>query len=657
MSPDPRPQPVPGPGGAAPNSSTSSNPASAGASANPGATANAGANPSGRTDPGPSPGSRPGASAAPATPPGARAARRPPDGPTAPLASRLARRPRGVADAEPYPGEDAGDGGEAERHVPHQRVTPGRALAGVAGISAIGTLLSRMTGLARTIVQGSALGINGVSDAYNLANTTPNIVYDLVLGGILAGTLVPVFVSALAEDPERGWEAISAVCSAIAAVLVGVTVVFLAAAPLIIRFYTLTTHGAASGPERALATSLLYLFVPQLMLYGLTAMVTAVLAARRSYAVPMYTPVLNNVIVIGVLVAFAATISRITPAAVRADRHAVVLLGLGTTAGVAAMAVALLPALRRAGVHLRWRWDPGHPACRRILRLSGWTAGFVVANQVALLVVILVAGHAPGDYSAYFYAYQFFLLPHGIWVVSLLGPMETEMAHCWRSADRAGARRHLVEAIWLGAVLIVPAGLGYAVLARPVIDLVLLHGHVSAAGARATADTLAAFALGLPTFSLYAVLMRAYQAMQDTRSMFFVYVAENVANVVLAVVLYPRFGVAGLGAAWSLAYAGGAIVALAHLSRRFGGAAGHRLAGAQLGRAVGTVLLGAAGAAGAAAVVSFAGAHVLGGARGVGLAVRVTVAVGAGVSVYVVAAQALGFGDIRRRLGLRRRPA
>ena len=532
------------------------------------------------------------------------------------------------------------------------RAAPGnipRAMAGIAGLSAIGTVLSRLTGLGRTIVAGSALGINGVSDAYNLANTTPNIIYDLVLGGVLAGTLVPVFVAALADDEERGWEAISAVCTAIVAVLGVITVVFYAAAPLIIRFYTLTSTGGATGAERAIATSLLYLFVPQLALYGLVAVVTSILAARRSYAAPMYTPVLNNVIVIGVLVVFAATVATVTPAAVQKDGPAVTLLGVGTTAGVAAMAVALLPALRRAGVRLRWVWNPRHPACRRILRLSGWTAGFVVANQVAYLVIILVANHRAGDYSAYSYAYQFFLLPHGIWVVSLLGPMETEMALRWQAGDRVGARRHLLEALWLGMVLIVPAGLGYAALARPAISLVLQHGNVGAAGARATSDALAVFALGLPTFSLYAVLMRSYQAMQDTRSMFKVYALENALNVALALALYPHFGIRGLAASWSLAYAGGAAAALWHQSRRLEGMGGRAMT-----MAVRRVVAAAAAAGAAAWVVSAAVAQAPGGATQAGNAARVLFAGGTGVSVYLVAARVLRFRETRHLLQLRR---
>ena len=105
-----------------------------------------------------------------------------------------------------------------------------------------------------------------------------------------------------------------------------------------------------------------------------------------------------------------------------------------------------------------------------------------------------------------------------------------------------------------------------AVLARPAIQIVLQHGNLDATGARATSDALIAMALGLPTFSLYLVLMRAYQAIQDTRSMFFIYLVENALNIGLDLALYHRFGIRGLAAGLSLAYAGGTIVALVHLS-------------------------------------------------------------------------------------------
>jgi putative peptidoglycan lipid II flippase len=530
------------------------------------------------------------------------------------------------------------------------------AFAAVAGLSAIGTLLSRLTGLGRTLTTAYTLGANGVSDAYNLANTTPNIIYDLALGGILAGTLVPVFYKALNTPEEEGgeeagWEAISAVCTAAVVVLLVVSVLFVIATPALIHLFTIRTKGAQVAAERRLGVSLLYLFVPQFFFYGLATLATAIMAARRRYAPAYFTPILNNIVVIGVLIAFASLISKDTPDAVRGDHRAVLLLGLGTTAGVVVMAVTLLPFLRQVGARLRWVWNPRHPACRTILRLSSWTFGFVVANQVAYLVIILLSAGHPGDYSAYSYAYLFMTLPYGVWVVSVMAPMETELAHAHQAGDRPGARYQLTQGIWLVIVAILPAALGMAVLARPAITLVLQHGNLSAAGARATSDALIAMALGLPTYSLYLVFMRAYQAMQDTRTMFLIYLVENGLNIVLDLALYDRFGIRGLAAGLSLAYAGGALVAFFDLRRRMGGIGGRSLASA-----TSSVVVAAVVAAAAAALVATVGGHLPGGERQLGIALRVVLAVGAGVTVYYLAARALGFDRVRSRL-LRRRPA
>jgi len=528
-------------------------------------------------------------------------------------------------------------------------------VAAIAGFSAIGTLLSRLTGMGRTLGTAYALGAGRISDAYNLANTTPNMIYDLVLGGVLAGTLVPVFLQALNTPEEKGgeaagWEAISAVCTAIGVVLLAVSVLFFAGAPLIIHFLTFGSHVSQIGTERKLATSLLYLFVPQLFFYGMASVAAAILQARYRFAPQMYTPILNNLIVIGVLAGFAALVgTHVTADAVRHDHRAVLLLGAGTTAGVAVMALALIPSLARSGARLRLVWNPRHPACKRILRLGSWTFGVVVANQVALLIAIELASRKAGDYSAYSYAYIFMQLPYGVWTVSVMTPMETHVAHAWQLGDRDADRTRFLESVWMVLVIVLPAALGMAVLARPAIAIVLEHGALGAAGARSTSDALIAMALGLPTFSLYLMLMRAYQAMQDTRTMFFIYLVENGLNIILDILLYHRFGIRGLAAGLGLAYAGATIVALVHFSRRMDG-----IRGAALAAAGGLVLVAASLAAGAAWAAAAGIARLPDGHRQLGIAAQVVAGVVVGVSVYLLAARALGFDDVRRSLQLRR---
>jgi putative peptidoglycan lipid II flippase len=319
---------------------------------------------------------------------------------------------------------------------------------------------------------------------------------------------------------------------------------------------------------------------------------------------------------------------------------------------VLAMTVAMLPALAGTGSRLRWLWNPRHPAIATVLRLSGWTAGFVVANQIALFIVIALANRHSGGPTAYSYAYWFFILPHGIFAVSVMSAVEPEMASAWQDDDTDAVRNHLIGAIKLVAALAVPAACAYAVLGRPIVRLLLEHGSFSLSAARTTADVLSVMALGLPGFSLYLLLMRAYQAIQDTRAMFLTYLVENGLNVLFAFVLYPRWGVQGLAAALALGYAGGCAVALLDMRRRLGD-----LRGGRLGLTLYRITVAAVVTADVALAVSVVMANIFGTARGGVLLFRVVAAVIAGVTVYVRVARYFGVDEVRTLLQPRRRPA
>ncbi|MGI8685148.1 MAG: murein biosynthesis integral membrane protein MurJ, partial [Acidimicrobiales bacterium] len=413
-------------------------------------------------------------------------------------------------------------------------------LARSTAVMAAGTLASRLTGFARLVALAYALGFTRLTDSYNLANITPNIIYELVLGGVLSATLVPVFVDRLAgDDDEDAWRAISAVVTAAAALLVVVTAVFVVIAPVLVRLYTLGNDTASVGEQRVVATSLLRMFAPQVALYGMVTLVTAVLHARRRFAAPMFAPVLNNLVVIGVLLALPHVVDDVSLSGVRHDAGARLLLGLGTTAGVAAMAVALLPALRTAGARLRPVWDPGHPAVRTIVRLSGWTFGFVAANQAALMLVLVLANGRAGDVAAYQAGQVFFLLPHGVFAVSVMTALQPDLAERWAMGDAAGYGRRVAKGLRTIGAVVIPAGVGYLCLAHPIVRVALEHGALRSTSASTTAGVLAMLAIGLPGFSAFLFLMKAFQAMQDTRSVFYLYLVENGLNAVLAVALYP----------------------------------------------------------------------------------------------------------------------
>ncbi|MCU0311176.1 MAG: murein biosynthesis integral membrane protein MurJ [Acidimicrobiales bacterium] len=446
--------------------------------------------------------------------------------------------------------------------------TGGSRLLRSSGVVALGTALSRVTGLVRTVVIVYALGTTALAEAYNLANTTPNLLYDLVLGGILAATLVPVVVQQLDHDDT---DSINALATVVTVVLGVTTVVAMLAAPLIIRAYNLTESGDEAARQAEVAVPLLVLFIPQMFFYGLTALGSAILNAKRYFAVPAFAPVLNNIVVICLFLALPSLAGGDQPTfeQVRDDRGLQFLLGLGTTAGIVAMTLVLWPALRYAGVRLRWRFDLRDPAVRQVGRLSGWTLGYVVANQVAFFTMIVLANGVDGV-TVYTTAYIFFQLPYGLWAVSVMTAFTPEMAAAAVAEEWDRLRARFTYGLRLVLVLMLPAAVGMALLAGPGVELVLERGALDAASSDTIATTLAALAVGLPFFSAYLFAMRGFYALRDTRTPFVVNVGENVLTIVLAVALVGPFGVEGLAAAFSGGYVVFSVVALVVLQRRIG---------------------------------------------------------------------------------------
>ena len=223
------------------------------------------------------------------------------------------------------------------------------------------------------------------------------------------------------------------------------------------------------------------------------------------------------------------------------------------------MALALLPPLARLHTHLRFlpRWR--HPAVLTMLRLSGWTVGYVIANQIALLVVTVLANGTDGGPFIYISAYAFFQLPHGLFAVSLMTTFTPEMASAAARNDLDALRAQLSRGIRLAAVVIVPAAALYLGLARPIIVALLQRGAFTAARrARRSSDTLVVFAVGLLPFSVYLFALRAFYARHDTFTPFWLNCVENAVNIALAFPLYAWLGIPGLALAFALAYFVGA---------------------------------------------------------------------------------------------------
>jgi putative peptidoglycan lipid II flippase len=508
-------------------------------------------------------------------------------------------------------------------------------------IQMVGTMLSRVTGFGRVFALAYAIGFHRLADAYNIANTTPNIVYELVLGGVLSATLVPVFVERLETDDDP-WPAVSAVVTFALVLATAVSVVLFAIAPLIIRLYTLFNTTASAQAETAVATNLLRWFAPQVAFYSAITITTALLIARRRFANPKFSPIANNLVVIAVLLAFPHVVGDISLGAVRHNSGAILLLGLGTTVGVAVQMLIQLPGLRR----VRWVWNPRHETVQRVLRLSFWTFGVVLTNQAALYVALALGNRRAGEVSAYLAAYIFFTLPHGVIAVSVMDSLLPELSASWTHGDLELFRSRMTSGLTTIATTVVPAAAGYVVLAHPIVRLTLEYGAMRETSVQHTAGALAMFAIGLPGFSVYLLLMRGFQAMQDTRSMFLLYAIQNAINIVLAIALHPVLGVEGLALAFGLAYTLASVLAWRRLERDAGSLPTRRVAGRLL-----RILLASAVMAACVAVVSWA----IGGESNLHLLARVVAGVSVGVTVYVLVARALHIEEFTALLAVRRR--
>ncbi|MEK7292444.1 MAG: murein biosynthesis integral membrane protein MurJ [Actinomycetota bacterium] len=427
---------------------------------------------------------------------------------------------------------------------------------------ATGTAMSRVTGLIRIVIFGIVIGQTALADAFDVANNAPNAVYELLIGGVLSASLVPLFIRHL-EDEDH--EATESIISVTLVVLVVCTALAMLAAPLIFRLFSLDPAPSIDVEQfRRAGTLLTRIFLVQIFFYGISALATAVLNARRRFFAAAWSPVLANCVTIGFLLLIPLTTTDDPPPLVDVlDRPSFKwLLGLSSTLGVAAMGIFMVMAVRRSGI--RWRFKPrfSHPAVRRLFALSMWTLGYVAANQIALVVIKNLASPGSGNVDAYSKAMILLQLPHGLLAVSIATTFIPDLARFAAKNDSVGFAQHMFRGVRLTAMLTFPAAVGLLVLSRPTIGLVLQHGNFSAVAGVNTSRALAGLSIGLIGFSLYLFALRGFYAHNDTRTPFFINLGENALNILFAFLLVGRYGVLGLGIAFSLAYISSAVVAL-----------------------------------------------------------------------------------------------
>ncbi len=435
---------------------------------------------------------------------------------------------------------------------------------------ASGTATSRITGLARIIVFASVVGQTSVADVFEIANNAPNAVYELLIGGVLSASLVPLVVSILKSNTTSARHPdLDAVYSTALVLLAAVTGLAVLAAGWIFRIFTLSPSGDVDVDAfRSAGTLLTRIFVVQIFFYGLAALSSAVLNARGRFTMGAWSPALANLITIGILLLVPFTGADNPPSLTNVSSMSATTwtLGLSTTIGITVMAIVQWWAMNRAGVRISFAPRFNNASVHELLRLSTWSLGYVLANQIALVVIKNLASPGSGLVDAYTKAFVIFQLPHGLLAVSIATTFLPRLADSYRSNSHEEFARRVSQGIRATILLTLPASIVAVVLSKPLVSLLLGHGNFDLAAIESTSRALSGLAIGLVGFSTYLFVLRGFYAKGDTRTPFFINLAENAINVALAIVLVDSLDVLGLGIAFGVAYLVGACVAAITLS-------------------------------------------------------------------------------------------
>ena len=548
-----------------------------------------------------------------------------------------------------------------------------RSVLASSAVMASGTVVSRVSGYARGMLLSVAIGNELHADLFNVGNTIPNMLYILLAGGVFNAVLVPQLVRA--QKHEDGGEAYTNRIITLAAIFLGVvTLLLVVAAPLVMRLYLSGSYDCPSlAAQRDSAIAFARYCLPQVFFYGMFVLVGQILNARGRFGPMMWAPIANNLISVAVLVAYLVWFGPVSPAGSRGPYTSTqeLVLGLGSTLGIAVQLLILVPYLRKAGFAFRPRYDFRNSGLGHTLRLGLWTVLFVVVNQIAYTVVVRLASGGTADagaacgappaastgYTVYANAFLFVMVPHAIVTVSLATAILPRLSARAASGDLPGLARTLASTLRTALSVVVPFAL--------LLPLVALDGVKVLFGYGATATTfehyapsLILFGPGLVFFTVHYLVLRGFYALELNRTVFFVQCAVAATNIVAALLLVrhasPLDTSPALVGAYGTSYAVGALVSYAVLRRTLGG-----LETAVLVRFLVRLLI----AAGAATLVSWGvGQVVPGGDASSGhlvSALRLVVISGVDVGLFLVLARVMRIREVTSVLDtvLRRRTA
>ncbi|GAA3997447.1 murein biosynthesis integral membrane protein MurJ [Allokutzneria multivorans] len=392
---------------------------------------------------------------------------------------------------------------------------PEPSLAKTSGSMAIATLVSRITGFGSRAMLLWIIGSGVITDSYNAALTVPLQIYELLLGGVLTSILVPLLVRAQKDDADGGLAYTQRLLTMGPILATGAAIVAVACAPLLTRIYV---DGSTNRANPDLATAFAYLLLPEIVFFAIGALFMAVLNARGVFGPTAWAPVMNNVVVVITLGVYALLPGELTLDPVRMTDAHLLVLGVGTTLGIAVQAFVMLPAMRRAGVRFRWRWG-WDKRLTEFAGLAGWTSLYAVFGIIGIVVNTRVATAADnGALTQYSLAWQLFQLPYGILGVSLLTAIMPRMSR--NAAD--GNMKAVVGDLGLGtrlmALMLVPVSGALTVIGGDIGVSIFNLGKTSYEQAYSLGSTLAVSAFGLLPYAVNLLQMRVFQSMKDART-------------------------------------------------------------------------------------------------------------------------------------------
>ncbi|MDQ3147243.1 MAG: hypothetical protein M3R01_10010, partial [Actinomycetota bacterium] len=454
---------------------------------------------------------------------------------------------------------------------------PPRTVARAAAGMGAATAASRVLGAVRALVIAYVLGTTDLGNAFQGSNTFSSVLFELLAAGALSAVLVPTFVELFDAGADDEAERIAGGFLGIALMAMGaISVVGIVAAPWLASLLTVAVDDpSVAAQQQELTAFLLRFFVPQIVLYAIGAVATAVLHARRVFALPAIAPIGNTVVLVGSLLIFRAMVGPEPGLALSTGEKLV--LALGGTLGVAAFVALPALALRGQGFRLRPVWGRQHPGVRQLLRLSGWASLQHTGAGLLLLVAIVVGGGVEGGVVAYQVAFVFFLGPYGV----LAQPIHTAvLPNLVLEAGRDDHDAFATSLRWAlssMAVVLLPVSAAMVALAGPLMGLLAFGRATNGGGAELLAAGLGSLALGLYAYGAFLLLARAWYALGDSRTPALAAVgAAAVGSVVMIGAAGPTSGPAlvfALGLGHSVGFAVAGLVLGVQLRRRLG----HRL--------------------------------------------------------------------------------